>query len=495
MASRDARIRLIERTENGHIAACSNTALAMAQGAWVALMDQDDLLSPFALLEVVAALRRFPRAKLIYSDEDKIDAKGQRFGPYFKPAFNRELLRAQNMISHLGIYSTELLHAIGGFREGIEGSQDHDLALRCVERISEDQVIHIPQVLYHWRVHAHSTAMDAAVKPYAAVNGLNAVNEHLARSEPGAWAGMHGTIPHYVVRYPLPEVLPSIDVIVPTRNAHDLVERCLATLLGVTRYSPMQVIVVDNGSDDPKVLALLEQFRTDRSIRIIRQDGPFNFSRLNNLAVSASSSPFILFLNNDVEIINEVWLEEMLRQACRPEVGAVGALLWYPNFTLQHGGVVVGAGGVVGHAHHRLRRGDAGYFGRAMVAHEVSASTAACLLVKREVFEQAGRFDEEALAVAFNDVDLCLRIRKLGYKIIFTPCAELIHHESATRGNDLAPGHRDRFARECEVMRRRWPGVINNDPSYNPNLDLNNPTFHSYTASRNPNARTSLLPA
>jgi GT2 family glycosyltransferase len=458
-------------------------------------MDQDDLLSPFALLEVVAALRRFPRAKLIYSDEDKIDAKGQRFGPYFKPAFNRELLRTQNMISHLGIYSTELLHAIGGFREGLEGSQDHDLALRCVERISEDQVIHIPQVLYHWRVHAHSTAMDAAVKPYAAVNGLNAVNEHLARSEPGAWAGMHGTIPYYVVRYPLPEVLPSIDVIVPTRNAHDLVERCLATLLGVTRYSPMQVIVVDNGSDDPKVLALLEQFRTDRSIRIIRQDGPFNFSRLNNLAVSASSSPFILFLNNDVEIINEVWLEEMLRQACRPEVGAVGALLWYPNFTLQHGGVVVGAGGVAGHAHHRLRRGDAGYFGRAMVAHEVSASTAACLLVKREVFEQAGRFDEEALAVAFNDVDLCLRIRKLGYKIIFTPCAELIHHESATRGNDLAPGHRDRFARECEVMRRRWPGVINNDPSYNPNLDLNNPTFHSYTASRNPNARTSLLPA
>jgi len=494
LTQRDARIRLIERNENGHISACSNSALSLTQGDWVVLMDQDDLLSPFALLEVVAALRMFPNACVLYSDEDKIDGKGKRFDPYFKPAFNLELLRAQNMISHLGVYSKSLLDAVGGFRAGMEGSQDHDLALRCVERIAEGQVIHIPHVLYHWRVHASSTASDAAVKPYALVNGLSAVNDHLARSVPGANAVIHRAIPHYVVRYPLPEVLPALDVIVPTRNGYDLIKRCLKTLFDLTRYPAMQVVVVDNGSDDPRVLALLAQYQTDCAIQVIRHDGPFNFSRINNLAVAACHAPYILFLNNDVEIVDEVWLEELVRQAARPEVGAVGAMLWYPGYTMQHAGVVVGAGGVAGHAHHRLPRGNAGYFGRAMLAHEVSAATAACLLLRREVFGQAGGFDEEALAVAFNDVDLCLRVRKLGYKVIFTPCAELIHHESATRGDDLAPERRDRFVHECAVMRERWLGVINNDPGYNPNLECMRSTFQGYAASRNPNARTALLP-
>ena len=490
----EPRIKLIERNENGHISACSNSALSMASADWIALLDQDDRLSPFAVSMVTSAFSRFPQAQLIYSDEDKIDQSGRRFDPYFKPAFNLELLRAQNTFSHLGVYKRSLVEAVGGFRLGLEGSQDHDLVMRCVERINADQVIHIPSVLYHWRVHGQSTAADIEAKPYALTNGLNAINEHLSRTLSGATASLHESVSHYIVQYPLPLHLPDIDVIIPTRNGYELLRRCLDTLFQFTDYPRMHVTVVDNGSDDTRVLEILEQYKKEKRIKVIHYDTPFNFSRINNLAVAKTQADYLLFLNNDIEVIRPDWLDVMLRQASRSEVGAVGAMLWYPDFTMQHAGVVVGAGGVAGHAHHRLPKGQPGYFGRAVLPQEVSAVTAACLMMRRNVFNEAGGFDEENFAVAFNDVDLCLKVRRLGYKIIFTPRAELIHHESATRGDDLAPEHRERFERECESMRRRWPEVIKNDPAYNPNLEIMSSTYQSFGEPRSCEARNGLLP-
>lgn len=491
---RDPRIKLIERSKNGHIVACSNSALALASADWIALMDQDDLLSPFAVAEVLRAIKMFPAGMLFYSDEDKINSEGHRSDPYFKPAFNLELLRAQNTFSHLGVFSRSLVNSVGGFQAGTEGSQDHDLVLRCIEKISADQVIHIPKVLYHWRIHDQSTASDIDVKPYALINGLKAVNEHLKRTVSGAEAISHESISHYVVRYPLPLVLPRVEIIIPTRNGFDVLSRCLETLFELTHYPKLLVTVVDNGSDDSRVIGLLEKYKNESRINLHRYEGEFNFSAINNFAVEKSDAEYILFLNNDIEIMRSDWLDEMLRQACRSEVGAVGAMLWYPEMKMQHAGVVIGAGGVAGHAHHKLPAGHPGYFGRAALALEVSAVTAACLLMRRTVFEEAGGFDEVSLAVAFNDVDLCLKVRGLGYKVIFTPRAELIHNESATRGNDLAPEHRDRFERECAVMRRRWSAVINNDPSYNPNLELMTSTYQAYAEPRDHSARSALLP-
>ena len=490
----DSRVKLIERSENGHIVACSNSALALATGDWVALMDQDDLLSPHAILEVRKAIAQFPDAMLFYSDEDKINSDGLRSDPYFKPAFNLELLRAQNTFSHLGVFRRSLVNSLGGFQAGTEGSQDHDLVLRCIEQVNDDQVIHIPKVLYHWRIHEQSTASAVDAKPYAVTNGLKAVNNHLKRTTPDAEAVLHHSIPHYLVRYPLPLELPTVDVIIPTRNGFDVLSCCLESLFKLTQYPRMRVTVVDNGSDDVRVLNLLDDYKDKKLIDVLHYDRPFNFSAINNFAVSKTTADHLLFLNNDIEAIRPDWLEEMVRHACREKIGAVGPMLWYPDMTMQHAGVVIGAGGVAGHAHHRLPFGHPGYFGRAAFALEVSAVTAACLLMPRKVFLEVGGFDGEALTVAFNDVDLCLKVRRLGYKVIFTPRAELIHHESATRGNDLAPEHRDRFARECEVMKRRWAAVINNDPSYNPNLEIMTSTFKSFCEPRDCKARSNQLP-
>lgn len=492
---RDSRIKLVERSQNGHIVACSNSALALATADWIALMDQDDLLSPYAIVEVLSAIEQYPNAMLIYSDEDKVNNNGLRSDPYFKPAFNLELLRAQNTFSHLGVYRRSLVNAVGGFQPGTEGSQDHDLVLRCIEHVNADQVIHIPKVLYHWRIHDQSTASAVDAKPYAVTNGLKAVNQHLARTSPGAEAFLHQSISHYIVRYPLPVVLPNVDIIIPTRNGFEVLDRCLESLFKLTHYPRMKVTVIDNGSDDIRVINLLQDYKERKLIDVLRYDKAFNFSAINNFAVENTSADYLLFLNNDIEIIRADWLDELLRQGCRDEIGAVGAMLWYPDMTMQHAGVVIGAGGVAGHAHHRLPVGHPGYFGRAAFALEVCAVTAACLLMPRKLFIELGGFDEESLAVAFNDVDLCLRLRRLGYKVIFTPRAELIHHESATRGDDLSPEHRDRFERECAVMRHRWSAAINNDPSYNPNLEMMSSTFQAYAEPRDCSARSSQLPS
>jgi glycosyltransferase involved in cell wall biosynthesis len=481
---RDSRIRVSFADVNGHISRASNLALSTVDAPYFALLDQDDLLAEDALLHMAVQIMRHPSAAIIYSDEDKIDTAGKRSGPYFKPDFNLDLLLGQNTISHLGVYSTALARQVGGFRVGYEGSQDHDLALRCVQHLRPDQVVHIPRVLYHWRVHAGSTAANIDEKPYALVAGVAAVQDHLDRTEPGAKVSLIEGFCHYRVRFPVPKPHPTVTVIVPTRNGLKYLKPCIEGLLHGTDYDAMQVVIVDNGSDDPQTLAQLHVWAQDSRVNIRRDIRPFNFSALNNAAVADVDSEFVLLLNNDISMIHPEWLLEMVSHGLRAGVGAVGAALWYPDGTLQHGGVILGVRGVADHAHKGIQPGNSGYFGRARLLQTLSAVTAACLLVRKSLYLSIGGLNEQNLAVAFNDVDFCIRLTKAGYRTIWTPFAQLYHHESVSRGDDLAPDKVARFQAEVDYMFNTWGEDLLYDPAYNPNLTLTADDFSVSTAPR-----------
>lgn len=471
----DDRIQFVRRERNGHICHASNSALELARGEWVALLDHDDVLAEHALLLVAEAAGHFTDAGLIYSDEDMLGPHGERESPHFKPDWNHDLCLSQNMVCHLMTVRAELLHRVGGFHPGFEGAQDHDLLLRCAERLQPRQIVHIPHVLYHWRIHAQSTAGDSQSKPYATEAGRRAVEEHLHRLHIPARVQALGP-GRYRVHWPAPPVWPRVSVLIPTRNEARLLRTCLESLTRLTDYPDYEIIVIDNGSDEADALALLQQWSQHPSVRVLRDDAPFNFSALNNRAAREAGGSVLALLNNDVEITHADWLREMVSQACRAEVGAVGAKLLYPDGTVQHAGVILGidrgddCGGVAAHAHRGLGKRARGFGGRAVLAQSFSAVTAACLVVQRQRFEEVGGLDEQNLAVTYNDVDFCLRLREAGYVNVWTPFAELIHHESISRGRDLAPARRERFLRERAYMLQRWSEVLCADPAYNPNL-------------------------
>jgi len=474
-ARQDERITVVRRDINGHISAASNTALGSAVGEYVALLDHDDELRPHALLEVAEAIQAAPDAGLVYSDEDKIDASGHRFDPYFKPDWDPDLLRSQNYVCHLTVIRTDLVRAVGGFREGYEGSQDHDLILRCTERLHAGQILHIPKVLYHWRAIPGSTALSRDAKDYASSAGARAVADHLDRLETGAQVEelTHG---HYRVRWPLPARRPAVSLVVPTRDKVELLRLCVESILAKTEYPHYEILVVDNGSTDPDAVAYLAEIDGRRHVRVLRYDIPFNYSRINNWAIRQTSGELVGLINNDIEVISPAWLDEMVSQAVREDVGAVGAMLYYPDDTIQHAGVILGVHGVAAHPYAHAPRGYPGHGGRARVAQGLSAVTGACLLVKRSAYDQVGGLDE-GLQVAFNDIDFCLRLREAGYRNVWTPFAELYHHESASRGSEDTEEKRQRFANEVELMQRRWGERLRNDPAYNPNLSVNDLNF------------------
>ena len=469
-ATQDDRIRVVFREQNGHISAASNSALQQVTSEWVALLDHDDLLAPHALYWVAKEIIRRPDARLIYSDEDKIDVRGKRHDPYFKTDINVDLLYSHNMICHLGVYQKRLIDQVGGFRVGFEGAQDYDLALRCLEQIGTESIAHIPRVLYHWRVHQSSTAASGDAKPYAVLAGERALNEHFERQ------GVDGTVeavPYgYRAHYHLPERRPLVSLIIPTRNGVKLLKQCIESIVQKTVYGPYEIIVIDNGSDEQATLAYLQSLNGVENIRVIRDDRPFNYSALNNMAVSVANGQLVGLVNNDIEVISESWLDEMVSLAIQPGVGAVGAKLLYPDGRIQHAGVIVGIGGVAGHAHKLFSRESYGYFSRCAVISSFSAVTAACLIVRKAVYEEVGGLNERDLAVAFNDVDFCLRVRDAGYRNVWTPYAEMFHHESATRGSEDNPEKVARFNREVHYMLTRWNGALTNDPAYSPNLTL-----------------------
>lgn len=485
LALKDARVVVTFREKNGHISASSNSALASARGDWVALLDHDDRLHPLALFHVVEALQSNPDAHIIYSDEDKIDAHGLRFGPYFKGEFNRELMWAQNMISHLGCYRRDALLEITGFRLGFEGSQDYDLALRVIERCRPDQVVHVPHVLYHWRAIVGSTALAPDQKPYADLASRRALREHLERVGISADVEPAPAIPNMNrVRPKLPVQLPLVSILIPTRDRVQLLKTCIESIQGMTAYPHYEIVVVDNGSTESDSLFYLDSL-VQQGIKVIRDSRPFNFSALNNLAASNAQGDFLCLMNNDIEIVTGDWLNEMLSFADLPGIGAVGAKLWYPNVQdgLQHAGVVIGMGGVAGHAHVGLARGQVGYFGRIALHHRLMAVTAACLLTRKVHYLQVGGLDE-SIAVAFNDVDFCLRLHEAGLACVMTPYAEMIHHESASRGDDLSAAQRDRFMAEEKFMHERWGDRLQNDKFFSPNLSLAHPDFRPAEKSR-----------
>ncbi len=474
-AREEKRIIVVFREKNGHISAASNSALVLVTGEWVALLDHDDLFAEHALFWVANTINQHPDAGLIYSDEDKIDNSGRRFDPYFKCDWNQDLFYSHNLISHLGVYRTELLQEIGGFREGMEGSQDYDLALRCIERIEAKQIYHIPRILYHWRMHSQSTAKSVHIKPYASIAGQKALNEHFQRMKINALTEYAEC--GYRVRYMLPVELPLVSLIILTKNKLQLIKKCVESILKKTDYPNYEILIVDNSSDEPATLKYFQELQHHPRIRVVRYDQPFNFSALNNAAVTLVNGEIIALLNNDLEIISSEWLSEMVSHALRPGIGIVGVRLWYPDKTLQHGGVILGMGGVAGHAHKYLPYHQNGYFCRGSLIQNFSAVTAACMIIQKKIYEEVGGFNEDDFAIAFNDVDFCLRLVKAGYRNVWTPYAELYHLESASRGYENTPEKQTRFAKEVAYMKEKWGNILLNDPAYSPNLTLDYEDF------------------
>jgi GT2 family glycosyltransferase len=470
-ARRDRRIKVRYREENGGIAAASNDALSLTTGEFVALLDDDDVLAPLALYFVACEINAHPEAQLIYSDEDKLDLIGRRGNAHFKPDWNPTLFLAQNFFSHLGVFKADLIRE-AGFRAGFEGSQDYDLVLRCAERVTGEQIRHIPRVLYHWRMSEKSAALNFDAKPHARAAAIKAVEEHLARRRIAAEVTSSGDEDFRRIRYALPNEKPRVSIIIATRDLVEVLQPCVESVLEQTTYPNFELLLVDNHSRDPAALSFLATIQRDPRVRVLRQEEEFNFGRLNNFAVGQIESDFVALLNNDLTVINRDWLEEMVSQALQPGVGAVGARLLYPDDRIQHAGVILGGGGVAAHAHKGLPRLNHGYFSRAILAQDLSAVTAACMLVRREAYLAVGGFDEEHLKIAFNDVDFCLRLRRRGYRIIYTPYAEFYHHESASRGLEDTVRKNQRFEAEIKYMHDTWGETLRRDPAYNPNLSL-----------------------
>lgn len=471
LALSDSRIKYKKLTQNRGISENTNECLNMSTGDYIVLFDHDDCLHPAALFECMKAICE-KNADFIYTDEDKFKKYGGRlFGAHFKPDFAPDTLRSVNYICHLTVFKKDLLDVVGGFRKEFDGSQDHDLILRLTEKAK--CIVHIPKALYHWRVSGVSVASDPYAKPYTIKAGKDAVKEQLER------LNLLGTVEStkihpnfYHVKYEI-KGAPLISIIIPSCNHVNELSRCVNSIIEKSTYKNYEIIIVENNSSKEtfEYYDTLKKYPQIK-VAVYKEKGGFNYSKINNFGVKFASGEHLLFLNNDMEVITPEWLEEMLMFSQRNDVGAVGAMLYYKNNTVQHAGVILGIGGVAGHAFKHLPKGNPGYFGRAGYAQNLSAVTAACMMMKKSLFESIGGFDE-TFQVAFNDVDLCMRIRKSGNLIVFTPFAELYHYESLSRGSENTKEKRERFNGEVNRFIKRWENELNSgDPYYNPNLTL-----------------------
>jgi len=472
-AAQDPRIHVSFRRENGHISANSNDAIALARGDYIALLDADDIISKEALFWVAREIALHPEVDLLFSDEDKIDQLGRRSEPYFKSAWNAALMLSQNAFSHLGVYRRSLVEKVGGFRKGYEGSQDYDLVLRCAELTTIDRIRHIPRILYHWRALPGSAASGPGAKSYAWEAGKSAIADHLQRV--GIHAGLAPVLKsYYQIDYDMSGPTPLVSIIVPTTLSSATTANCLRSLLDRSSYPAFELLLLvysqhlHAARDRPEFAQIL----TDPRVRIVQhEESSFNYSRVSNLGARSGHGKLFCFFNDDVEVITSSWLERMVARAMLDGVGAVGAMLYYPSGIIQHAGVILGVDQVADHVFKGRRRGYPGYFGRGVLEQDYSCVTAACMIVRREVFEAVGGFDE-TLPVAFNDVDLCIKIRLTGARIVWTPWVEMYHHESLTLGRHDSPARRDQFQHDIKTIRERWKDVLEADPCYNPNLSL-----------------------
>jgi len=459
----DDRLKFVEVATDTDADAAANVALANATGRFVLRLEPDGELSPGALACFAAAVDRQPDATILYADHDRIDWRGRRCQPSFNGNFDHTLLLTGVDLSHAVVCDRRLAAGIGGWRSGFAGASGQDFVLRAVVGIERRRIVHVPCVLNHRRVRGTCEAARVAAS-------RRAVSDHLARlGVTGAVETAPEASSRHRVRYALPPDPPLVTIIICTRDNSALLGRCLKTLREQTRYPAYEILVVDNGSCEAATRDLLASWSRAPDVIVVRDDAPFNFSGLNNAAVASARGDVICLLNDDTEILTPTWLEEMVGLALLDDVGTVGARLWYPDATLQHGGVVLDPEIIASHAFARYPRGDSGYADRAVVQQERAAVSAACLVVRRRVFLDAGGLDER-LAVAFNDVDFCLRLRGAGLRTIWTPYAELIHHESVSRGRDTDPAKRRRLEQERAIMRDRWGEMLARDPCYGPNF-------------------------
>lgn len=467
-STKDERIKVKDVPENEGIAQNTNAALASATGDYIGLLDHDDLLTPDALYEVVKAINENDRPQVLYSDEDKVTMDlSEHFQPHMKPDYNKDLLRSNNYITHFFVADRTLVEEVGGEDGEYNGAQDYDLILKCTERAKG--IAHIPRILYHWRVHKASTADNPASKMYAFDAGKRAIEDHLKR------CGEIGKVSHekdlgfYRVKYQV-QGSPLISIIIPNKDQVESLDKCLESI-EKSSYKNYEIIIVENNSTEDETFAYYKKIESDK-IRIVYWSDEFNYSAINNFGVKHARGDYLLLLNNDVEVITTDWLEELTANCQRKDVGIVGARLYYPDDTIQHAGIVIGIGGVAGALFVGMPRMFTGYLHKAAIQQDLSAVTAACMMVKRSVYEELGGLEEE-LKVAFNDVDFCLRAREKGYLVVYDPNVELYHFESKSRGMEDSKEKIRRFQNEIEYMRSHWLELLKKgDPMYNPNLTL-----------------------
>ncbi|MCR4693913.1 MAG: glycosyltransferase family 2 protein [Pseudobutyrivibrio sp.] len=468
---KDERIKYKHLEDNLGIAENTNAAIAMATGDYIVLSDHDDTLAPNAMYECVKKINEDRTIDVLYTDEDKISMDSKEyFEPVFKPDFNLDLLCSVNYICHLFMFRRDIYEKVGAFDKEFDGAQDHDFILRCCE--AAENVGHVAKALYHWRSHAASTAMSAESKLYAFDAGVRAVQAHYdrmgipAKVEQDTFYGTYRTVYNWGKE-------PLVSIIIPNKDHTDDLDKCIKSIDAKSAYKNIEYIIVENNSTEPETFEYYKSIEGRDDVKIVRYETPgFNFSAINNCGAKAASGEMFLLLNNDTEIINENCIKEMVDTCLRPDVGICGALLYYPDNTIQHAGVVMGIGGIAGHTFVGLERSEPGYMFRAVTTQDLSAVTAACLMVRRDVFEEVGGLTED-LAVAFNDVDFCMKVRDKGYLVVYNPHAELYHYESKSRGYEDTGEKVARFNSEVEKLEKLWPDILDKgDPYYNPNLSI-----------------------
>lgn len=474
---RDCRFKYQVLGENKGISGNTNAALDLAAGEYIILADHDDTITPDAFYECVKAINADQERDVLYSDEDKLDMDGKAlFDPHFKPDFNPDLLCSVNYICHLFVVKKTLLDQVGQFCHEFDGAQDYDFILRCTE--AAKQVYHIPKVLYHWRCHQESTASNPASKLYAFEAGARAIMAHYKRV--GIAAGKVEKGVDYGIYHTSFKIKenPLISIIIPNKDHHQDLDLCMRSILERGSYQNLEFIVVENNSNQQETFAYYEQIQKEfPQVKVVVWEREFNYAAINNFGVGYAAGDYLLFLNNDTEIIADNFIEEMLGYCQREDVGIVGCRLLYQDDTIQHAGVVIGFGGIAGHTFIGLHQAENSYFHRAMCAQDYSAVTAACLMTKKSLFQAVGGFSEE-LVVAFNDIDYCMKIRELGKLVVYNPYAVLYHYESKSRGLEDTPEKVARFNREVAIFAKKWPEILKNgDPYYNPNLTLRKSNF------------------
>lgn len=474
---RDRRIRVVTLKKNLGIAGNTNAAIKPATGEFIALLDHDDVLAPNALYEYVKVLNEDPGCDMFYSDEDKIDEAGKKhFDPNFKPDYNPDLFMTNNYICHFFMVKKEIVDKIGGFLPGYDGAQDYDFILRCIE--NGKRIHHVPKILYYWRSHKNSTARDFSSKEYAYEAGRRALQDHFDRLGMNITTHFGPQFGWYSNEYHLASH-PLVTVMIPNKDHIPDLKRCVDSIYERATYDNFEILVIENNSTEPETFAYYnEMIEAHNNFRVVYYEGGFNYAAINNFGFKSALGDYVLLMNNDIELISENMFEHMLGFCMREDVGVVGAKLYYDDETIQHAGVVVGVNGIAAHAFSGMNRAELGYMARAVVCQNYSAVTAACMMVKSKLYRELGGLDAENFAVAFNDIDFCLRVGEAGYLVVFDAETELYHAESKSRGYEDTPEKMERFSKEIDRFQARWGEFIKaGDPCYNPNFSRDNALY------------------